>query len=177
VPVQLNLANVVVTGSENKCYNATDVITVAGDGTTFTLMPGGSATLIAGQKVLFLPGTTVQSGGHLVAYITQNSTYCSPVPPASPIKTGDLAGGNPTLTGCFRIYPNPTSGSLTIELNSAIADQPTELTIYGLDGQQVLRERVGEQSYHIDTSPFPRGIYLLRITGPGQNGVAKFIKL
>jgi len=75
VPASLNLSG---NHPGASCFNATGTITVAGNGTTFCIPDGGYATLIAGQKIRFLPGTSVEAGGYLYGYITTSSTYCGP---------------------------------------------------------------------------------------------------
>ncbi|MFZ4523064.1 MAG: GEVED domain-containing protein, partial [Bacteroidales bacterium] len=76
--------NITVTGTigTTVCYNATTTITVAGGVTTFTVLaPNGNATFFSGTNILFEPGTTVQSGAIMHAYIS--NTYC--LNPSSPI--------------------------------------------------------------------------------------------
>lgn len=70
VPQNLNLQGFKIVNGETACYGAYQTITLAGGSSTFQVQSGGNTTLIAGQKVSMLPGTTVQSGGHLWAYIT-----------------------------------------------------------------------------------------------------------
>jgi acetyl esterase/lipase len=175
VPVQLNLANVVVSSAQNPCYNATQVITVAGDGATFLVQSGGSATLIAGERVLLMAGTTVNPGGYLHAYITTTSSYCttSPsVPVEKAIFTEEVPGsGEPS----FRIFPNPVAENLTLELNKT--EEPVTVALYSTDGQvKMTRNIQGSLRHVLDLSRFSTGMYLLRIDGRHLHGVAKIMK-
>jgi hypothetical protein len=77
VPQNRTLQNITVANGQSVCYDATQTIAVAGSGTTFIVQSGGDATLIAGQNILFLPGSLLQSGSHVLATITTNGNYCS----------------------------------------------------------------------------------------------------
>ena len=77
VPAVRNIQNVTVSSGESTCYDATETINGAGDGTTFTIQSGGDASLISGGTILLYPGTMAESGSHVTAGITTTSTYCS----------------------------------------------------------------------------------------------------
>ncbi|MCK9422001.1 MAG: carboxypeptidase regulatory-like domain-containing protein [Bacteroidales bacterium] len=62
-----------VTGTE--CFNATQTITVGGTA-PFIVETGGSATLIAGHNILFMPGTWAKNGSYMLGKITTTGTYC-----------------------------------------------------------------------------------------------------
>jgi len=110
------LANITVPNEVTTCYDATQVLTVAGNGNTFVVENGGNVTLIAGSKILILLGATVNSGGYLYAYITTNATYCgskdSPLV-ENPGKEILLPVENPK-SHWIKIYPNPTNGYVTL---------------------------------------------------------------
>lgn len=176
VPVQLNLANVVVSATQNKCYNATQVITVAGNNSTFLLQAGGSATMIAGQKISFLPGTTVQSGGYLHAYITSNSSYCNPVP-SMPLTGNPSEDRNYPENEMIKLYPNPVVDHLTLDFLPVNANGEINITIYGITGKEVFHQKVsGGNIYRFDLSGLKPGIYFLHCAGSGLNKVAKLVK-
>ncbi|MBP6872842.1 MAG: C39 family peptidase [Bacteroidales bacterium] len=78
VPDNLTLQNITIASGQTECYGAAQTITTAGGGTTFTVQSGGTATLIAGQNILMLPGTLLQSGSSVLGKITTNGTYCIP---------------------------------------------------------------------------------------------------
>jgi hypothetical protein len=59
-----------------------------------------------------------------------------------------------------KLYPNPTSGLLTIELPT---DGEHTFLLYNLLGQQVLAATLTEKKTTLDLSQ-PPGIYLYRIT-------------
>ena len=94
-----NVQNVVVPAGVSGCYDATQTVTIAGNNTTFTVNAGGSANVIAGQKIFFKPGTKVFTGGYLHGHITTNNEYCMPsVPAVRSVPTTNIASG---ITSCL----------------------------------------------------------------------------
>jgi hypothetical protein len=85
IPATLTLQNITVANGQSPCYDATQTITTAGGSTTFIVQSGGDATLIAGQNILMMPGTTLQSGSSVIAKITTNGNYCAQEPPGEEI--------------------------------------------------------------------------------------------
>ena len=90
IPANLALQNITIINGQSECYNATQNISTAGSSTTFTVQSGGESTLIAGQNILMLPGTMMQSGGYVMAKITTIGQYCSSEPPAGEIPSTKL---------------------------------------------------------------------------------------
>ncbi|MFH1160224.1 MAG: hypothetical protein V1733_04665 [bacterium] len=146
------LQNVTIPNGQTSCYAATQTITVAGNGTQFTVLTGGSVTLIAGQNILLLPGTKVYPGGYLLGSITTTGQYCSTVNPTYPslvtnaLPDPDEFQEKTEVDSLFRIYPNPTTGDFTIQ--SLPVPQPEFIVIRLLDqfGKQILKKRWGELS-------------------------------
>ncbi len=58
----------------------------------------------------------------------------------------------------LHIYPNPTSGTVTI--HTGCGEQQT-LEVYGIDGRRIEQCPVTEQTT-LDTSRWPRGVYIVR---------------
>jgi hypothetical protein len=79
------------------------------------------------------------------------------------------------------VYPNPTSGILSLDLYGMQA--PVTITLYNLLGQQVYRETLEKLSYprqtwHLDllhTLPvqISSGVYFLRVVNPEKTVVRK----
>ena len=64
-----------------------------------------------------------------------------------------------------KIYPNPTSGMLNIEiigLNSD--DRAPQIAVFAQSGQQLLTLTAAGVPTTVDLSPFPAGIYVLQLT-------------
>jgi len=174
-----DLTNITIGAQTTVCYNAGQTITVAGSGTTFTVQSGGDVTMIAGQNILLLDGTTVQSGGHLWGYISVSGPYC--VTPSSPVTAPLLAEEPATVpepeNNLFRIYPNPTTGKFTLELNPDIKNTVATVKIYGLMGDLVFKEEMtGVAKTEFSLGDKSNGIYIIRVMIGDRISTAKIIK-
>jgi hypothetical protein len=166
-----------VTGTN--CYNATETILVAGGGRTFTVENGGSVTMIAGQKILMLPKTGVESGGYLHAYIS--TSFCDAVPTAmvaAPVRTEELPQPSMQESSFFKVYPNPTTGNLTLEISGNVpASATVRIEIYSMQGERLLHEQYsGERKHELSLNGRPAGIYFIRVLSGGTSGSVKIIK-
>jgi len=126
------IATGVIVNGQVRCYSALQTMTFAGDGSAFTIESGGSATMIAGQSIRYLPGTTVQSGGYMWGYITPDGQYCAQKSPSIPTViagSGELSA--PIQGASFRIYPNPTNGNFTLEQNGEKISDKVIVEVYG----------------------------------------------
>jgi hypothetical protein len=182
LPVNLNLQDITINQGQSTCYNASGIITVGGAGTPFTILSGARVTMVAGQKIQCLPGTTVKYGGYLHGYIYPAGPWCSP-PIDSPISgkgTGDTKEtlGEPTApTSFFKVYPNPTSGSFTLEFTGT--DEPGEVNveIYGMHGDKVLSKHLAGQRKHLlNIGSESTGIYILRVVKANETGSVKIVR-
>lgn len=57
------------------------------------------------------------------------------------------------------LYPNPTTGNITI---SQMGDEAKEVLLYNIQGQLVMRQRISGESQTLDLSALPAGLYLLK---------------
>ncbi len=169
IPMAVLPAMVAVTGMVSSgminCYNAFNIITVAGSGSNFLVESGGRATLIAGMKISFLPGTTVQSGGYLHGSITTSNTYCGSLPPAMvAVVSGQPEQPGPFLSPVFGIFPNPTTGKFTLVQKSKQVEGTIKVQILGMRGESLLSETLfNEQKHEFDISGLSAGLYFVKI--------------
>jgi hypothetical protein len=174
--------NTAITGSvanQDTCFNATNTITVAGNNTTFVIQNGGSATMIAGEKILYLPGTVVEAGGYMLGYITLTNEYCGslPVPPIVSVKSGQETTPVTDGKAAFRIYPNPTTGSFTLEFTGQ--DLPGSISAYICDlrGTKVLDINLnGKNKRVISLENQPKGMYFIRLVSTESSETTKILK-
>ncbi len=180
VPELVAVSNVTIASGQSQCYDATDTITVAGNGTYFILEEGGSATFIAGQKIIFLPDATVVQGGYLNAYITGDESYCGSLPPAMvtlPVGLEEKATHSQPLSPVVKVYPNPTTGKFVIEMTTPTLYSPTLIRIYGMKGVLVFSgEASGIIKKEISLETNPSGIYFLHLIHGTTVTTAKIIK-
>ncbi|MDP1621336.1 MAG: T9SS type A sorting domain-containing protein [Bacteroidales bacterium] len=174
VPLTVNLQNIILTG--NECHDAIQSIYVAGGGTTFSIQNGGSATMIAGQNIKYLPTTTVQSGGYMWGYIAPGGPWCQ----APSIPAIALAADKFPRTiehSSFKIYPNPTSGNFILELTDESPEDKVTVDIYGICGEKVLTKVLnGEIKHEFLLTGMPVGIYFIRVIAGAKAETAKIIK-
>jgi hypothetical protein len=164
----LNLANQVIGFGESNCFNALNTITVAGNGTNFTILNGGDVTMIAGQKIRYLPGTKVNAGGRLWGHIASNGNYCTKEVNAVADPGNDF----------FKIYPNPTSGMLTISIHTTMESPKTTVEVFSILGHHVLTDEFfGIREAGINLNNVNPGIYIIRVKQGEKTGTAKVIKL
>jgi hypothetical protein len=165
------------------CYDAIQTVYVAGNGATFIVNNGGSATMIAGQRIIYLPGTTVTAGGYMHGYITTNEQYCAtlfnPVV-NTPVEDDGVETLVPEIVTSqhVRAYPNPTSGLVTLELTGAMESGMTTVGIYGMNGVMALSANLaGKRKNALSVESLRPGIYFIHVmTGSGKETL-KLIKL
>ncbi|MGN6478362.1 MAG: T9SS type A sorting domain-containing protein [Flavipsychrobacter sp.] len=74
--------------------------------------------------------------------------------------------GNPTSvvnvnkTADLKVYPNPVSGSVTIQ---APGDKMNTVVVYNLVGTEVFKDSINGCSMVIDMSSFSKGMYLYKV--------------
>jgi hypothetical protein len=79
-------------------------------------------------------------------------------------------------TKSIKIYPNPTAGTLNIEVQGFSDQTVTIFTLYDLSGKiLVIREIQGDR-VTLDLSPYAKGIYILKIQSAAETRDWKIIK-
>jgi hypothetical protein len=177
IPAAITVTGIVADGKD-RCYSATQTLTVAGYGKTYIVNNGGSSTMIAGQNIIYLPGTTVKPGGYMHGYITTDSLYCGQKSPSVP-KVLDVAE-EPIMVSqavSFRIFPNPTSGNFTVEQKSAKAFEHVSIEVYGMRGEKIITgDMTGEKKRELSISGFPVGVYFVKVVAGEYVETIKLIK-
>jgi len=180
VPLTRDLQNITVSTGEAECYDATQTITVAGNGTTFTVQNDGDVTLIAGENIFLMPGTMVHLGGHLLALINPSGPFCgargptilsTQLPEEEVLMDLDMNGDS------FIIYPNPTTGRFTMLLNEPVGEEPCYFQLISVLGNRVLNQRLeGTDHFEFDLSSTNPGIYIVRLTRGDRVETKKLVK-
>jgi hypothetical protein len=180
IPPLLEVPSTIVGNGQLLCFNATQTVTVAGDGKQFTVQNGGHADIIAGQNIFLIPGTVVLPGGSLHAYIS--TEYCddseSILASAENESYQEFHGFEPEKSsGFFNVYPNPTSGNLTLEMTDNTEFSSIRIEIFNAQGNLVLEatEPVAKL-YNLSIANKPPGVYLFRVLRDLEPGNQKIIK-
>ncbi len=175
-PANIAVSNIIING-QNQCYNASGTIIVAGGENTFLVQNGGQATFIAGQMISFLPGTTVVEGGYLLGTITTTGQYCGALPAAKSVAMATEGLSPVTEIMQFRLWPNPTTGSFTLEQSGDGTGQNLRLEVYSMLGEQIMSDSIiGEKRHQFMLGNVPTGIYLVRIRAGEKAETIKLIK-
>ena len=76
----------------------------------------------------------------------------------------------------IKIYPNPTEGIVTVEINSPREAETNEVSLYSLSGKNIIPAKIVEQSTNLDINEQPAGVYILKIRAGEQHTEWKIIK-
>jgi hypothetical protein len=117
-----------------------------------------------------LPGTTVNSSGKLHAFITSQCIACSALTDfvndsigfngLNPLSAGQVGSNGNGVS----VYPNPTSGSFTLEFLNRTQQVPTVVEIYNAQGKLLFTERMPAVAKHkLSLTNEPSGLYFLRV--------------
>jgi hypothetical protein len=176
-PNSVTIQNLTVHNGQSICLDALDMIQVAGEPFHFTIETGGSALMIAGHRIYLHPGTTVQEGGYLHAYISNE--FCgTQAPPISAVVSGTPEDVIITEKAEFKVYPNPTKGDFTIELKNLPSISGASTEIYNMRGEKIFSASLNEgKKFLVQFNDAPVGLYFVKIIANGSVDTFKVIKL
>lgn len=77
----------------------------------------------------------------------------------------------------FTVYPNPTSGAVTLTLRLTDPTQAVEFKVLNLLGQEMHTETIlpfnGSRQVEFDLAKFPKGIYMIEISNGKESRIKK----
>ena len=79
-----------------------------------------------------------------------------------------VTGINDYDEGFISLYPNPTSGSITIQLNAIISTTDAEIQLFDVYGKRLQIMSISSDKAEIDLSQYAPGIYLIELTINGK---------
>ena len=139
--------------------------------------------MIAGQNIIYLPGTTVNAGGYMHGNITTTGQYCIPTlnPTVNnPVNTNQVSAPatEADRNQNVRVYPNPAGNSFTMELTGMTGNGMKRAEIFGMNGVRVLSsDLAGERKHVFSIESLRPGIYFIHITTDSSLETVKLIKL
>jgi len=167
------------------CFDALDVIIVE----NLLVDSGGMVELIAGQRILLLPGVLVQSGGTLHAWISTDGLFCGDIRSMLATDNERDAGTKQeavvTATfperdiaePAFRVYPNPNRGLFTLELINYEQNREVVVHIFSMRGSMLQQHASsGARELYFDLSEQPSGVYFVRVLAGGRVEVHRVVK-
>jgi hypothetical protein len=177
-PIRSLQDKIISTGSN--CADATQTLLIAGNGTSYLVQSSGSVNHIAGTNIIYYPGTTVDLGGYMHGYIS--TIFCNPY--VHPAAAAPLISGieNPGIIGnpnnsFFKIYPNPTPGKFTLELNGDVTIAQVHVEIVGVLGDRILiKDMQIDRKQEFSLVEKPTGVYVVHVTSGLNSETEKIIK-
>ncbi|MCX6277088.1 MAG: PKD domain-containing protein [Bacteroidetes bacterium] len=174
--ISANIAIADTTVSGTACFNASQTIRVAGNGKSFVVPDGGSAEMIAGQNILYFPGTLIDAGGYMIGSIAPLGPWCYRQPFMA-VATGTEETLSISGDQFFMIYPNPSSGNFTIEMHLLAKNDSFFVEIFNINGERIFSdELVGLTKHELSLKGKPSGIYLIRIISANYSGTMRIVK-
>ncbi len=177
VPVSLILQGINIAAYQSNCYNASEIITVGGNGNYFHVQPLASATLIAGQKIRFLPGTKAFNGSYLHAYITPNGQFCNTPNPFPPSDQQVVLPNELPEKLSLSVQPNPTDSKFSLVCHFDVK-KPCRIALFNMSGEKIIdSEYPANEIFELNLEKFPSGIYLICFSTDQFYWTGKVVKL
>jgi len=82
-------------------------------------------------------------------------------------KVGDIS---------LKIFPNPTTSVVTLQIDDATGEIDGEITLYGLSGVKIASQRMTSYRTEIDMNSYPTGTYLATVLINGKTSYWKIVK-
>lgn len=164
----IHLADILIPEGSDTCFEALQSLSLAGNGTFFTVEAGAGANIFAGLNILMLPGTHFQDGASVVAFIAQGENLCNSLLSSEPEVFFEdnllsISDPQPNSGKLFSIFPNPGKGVFTIAFDKEWKQQRISLQIVSLLGDAVLLEdfQLLQPQYEFILTALPKGVYII----------------
>lgn len=77
----------------------------------------------------------------------------------------------------FAVYPNPSSGAITLTIETFEAESALQLKVYSLIGQEMMKETLspfeGAKQMRLDLTHLPKGIYMVEISNGEKSRIKR----
>jgi hypothetical protein len=78
------------------------------------------------------------------------------------------------LASEVKVFPNPVSSNLNIEINSN--SDSIALDLYNVTGKLVLQKAMSNEAFSLNMKNLPQGIYFLQVSSSKKTGIYKIVK-
>jgi len=179
LPGSLWLEDIIVENGKDTCYSATEQIILAGEGKFYTVEYGAIVEIIAGQSILFLPGTTITEGSHFIARITTDGSYCDK--PENLMASAAVEEEPEELIkaekkhSILTLFPNPGNGIINLSFDGSYGNDMTQITVFNMLGEKIQEQTLVEgQALYL--TPAQPGMYVLHIVRGTEVFIEKYLK-
>ncbi|HTA60951.1 MAG TPA: T9SS type A sorting domain-containing protein [Bacteroidia bacterium] len=156
----------VTASSYSICPGATATLTASGTATTYTWSGNAGSATTASVAVTPTVSTTYTVTGNYTV------TNC-PTKTAVTVSVGCVGIENYTSTSNVHVYPNPSTGLVTISLTNV--ETGTVMYVTNMIGQQVAKTTLKDLNTNFDFSSFEKGVYFVTVTNGNNKHVEKLI--
>ncbi len=172
-----------VTFSYDASYSAINTLQAAGqsiNGSTYKIYPGASVYMSAGDEVVLEDG--FESEGELIVENNSCTNISSRVLGHDKAKGTSITGSNLKLTSSNTrtitqlIYPNPTNGSITIQLNDPDAVME-KIQVMNTLGECVINANAQSNNTTINLSSLQEDVYTIKVFTTNQLYTQKVVLL
>ncbi|MGI4741565.1 MAG: CotH kinase family protein [Janthinobacterium lividum] len=88
-----------------------------------------------------------------------------------PVTNGVLATQGPAQAVALQLYPNPASGSLSVEFGTG----PYQIMVQDMSGKNLLQTNVASGRSQVSIQSLPAGLYLVRVKSATSTAVQKLV--
>jgi hypothetical protein len=164
---------------EFNCFDATQVITVAGTPDTFIANASSTTILIAGQTIRLLPGTWFKHSSYMHGYIAPLGPWCDQLyPPSIPSLIASVEPALIVDRPSFMIYPNPTTGDFTVIQKGDVKFETLGIEIRDMQGTRILKQTLeGTGTHVVHLTDIKPGMYIVKVVANGYVETIKLIKV
>lgn len=150
-------------------HNAVEVSQATWNANGTAALPGGFSTPFAGGQV-----TALSLGEHY--YVCTNHAFMG-MKGRILVTSNSGIKNNSDNNKIINLFPNPTTGKVTLQTNIDITNSNNFITIYNILGEKVNKQKVINQllTNEIDFSTYPKGLYFLEITAEKKSYVVKVV--
>jgi hypothetical protein len=178
-PFDMHIESTVVLPGISFKEHARNTLT-AGDPYYYIVKPGGHSEFSACQRIHLLKGFTAEPGCYFRAYI--RNLCCGEK--SAEIVNSQLSWSEQIVefreNNLYRIYPNPTTGSFTIEFLDTqidIDNATTHVEIFNLIGNRVYcADLPFQKQYSISLAGQKPGMYTIRVVHKSKLGVDRIVR-
>ena len=78
--------------------------------------------------------------------------------------------------GSLSVFPNPVSEKITLAIPGSLNTSVSSVFIYGIDGREMIRQKIQGPKSEINVKSLPAGLYFIRLIWDERIESGKFVK-